>query len=513
MKLNNPLVGLAGVLIAAMSTELNSTLSAIALPDITAGFGISHDAATWFASIYATAVVVGMCLAPWLAVTFTLRRVSLFAIVLACLTTVMVPFAPNVEVLYLIRAAQGLAGGLTTPLLMTTALRVLAPPIRLYGLACYALTATFFPSLSNTIAALWGDVLNWHFVFYQSIPLAALAAALVWSGMPIDDPRYERLSQFDWRGLLLIVLGLGSFTTLLQQGDRLDWFHSQSICLLALISVIAIPFLILNEWFHPLPLLKLQFLTRRNFAYGVTTLCVFLIIGALMTELPAVYLEEVQGYRPLQTHLITLTIALMQLLLLPLAAWILDFKWLDSRLVSFIGLLCVLIASVGASYLDVHWNREQFYLWMLFLSIGEAAIVVPLLMMATNTVKGPHEGPFASALVNAPRAVAETAGVWLLQLIFRFRGGLHGDRIVDHLGSQTYLRLSGNGGHLLATVGSVGASPREIAELAARVQIQALILTISDGYLIVAALAVGLMIWVSTFPERTYPPRIQFARH
>jgi DHA2 family multidrug resistance protein len=191
----------------------------------------------------------------------------------------------------------------------------------------------------------------------------------------------------------------------------------------------------------------------------------------------------------------------------------LDFKWLDSRLVSFIGLLCVLIASVGASYLDVHWNREQFYLWMLFLSIGEAAIVVPLLMMATNTVKGPHEGPFASALVNAPRAVAETAGVWLLQLIFRFRGGLHGDRIVDHLGSQTYLRLSGKGGHLLATVGSVGASPREIAELAARVQIQALILTISDGYLIVAALAVGLMIWVSTFPERTYPPRIQFARH
>jgi predicted MFS family arabinose efflux permease len=87
VKLSNPLVGLAGILVAAMSTELNSTLSAVALPDITAGFGISHDAATWFSSIYATTVVVGMCLAPWFAVTFTLRRVTLFAIALACVTT------------------------------------------------------------------------------------------------------------------------------------------------------------------------------------------------------------------------------------------------------------------------------------------------------------------------------------------------------------------------------------------------------------------------------------------
>ena len=203
----------------------------------------------------------------------------------------------------------------------------------------------------------------------------------------------------------------------------------------------------------------------------------------------------------------------MQLLLLPLAARILDFKWLDSRVVSFIGLSCVLASSIGASYVDVHWNREQFYLWMVLLAIGEAAIVVPLLMMATNTVKGPHEGPFASALVNTPRAVAETVGVWMMQLIFRLRGGLHGNRILDHLGLHRYLTTEGPARHLVAAAGSSGASPREIAELAERVRVQALVLTISDGYLVVAALAIALMIWVSVFPERTYPPRILFARH
>jgi DHA2 family multidrug resistance protein len=89
---------------------------------------------------------------------------------------------------------------------MTTALRVLPPPIRLYGLAIYALTITFSPNISISLVALWMDVVHdWHLVFLQAIPLDALAAALVWYGLPNDMPRYERLRQSDWRGAPLIV--------------------------------------------------------------------------------------------------------------------------------------------------------------------------------------------------------------------------------------------------------------------------------------------------------------------
>ena len=146
--------------------------------------------------------------------------------------------------LYSFRLLQGLSGGLTIPLLMVTALRALPPPIRLYGLAAYALTATFFPALSTGIAALWVDGLDWRFVFLQVIPLCALSSVLVWYGMPKDPPQYERFHKADWRGALLIVIGFGSLTTLLQQGDRLDWFNSRLICILGLLSVIAIGLLV-----------------------------------------------------------------------------------------------------------------------------------------------------------------------------------------------------------------------------------------------------------------------------
>ena len=70
--------------------------------------------------------------------------------------------------------------------------------------------------------------------------------------------------RLDWRGALLLVIGTGALSTVLYQGDRLDWFNSSLICVLALVSALAIPLLLVNEWFHPLPLLKLQMLGRRT---------------------------------------------------------------------------------------------------------------------------------------------------------------------------------------------------------------------------------------------------------
>ncbi len=317
------LIGLLGVLTAAVVAEFNDQVTSVALADIQGGLRISHDPATWFGSLYISAEIIGMALSPWMLVTFTLRRWTLFVIGLSCLSTVLIPFSPGVGAVYTFRALQGLAGGLTIPLLMATALRVLPPTIRLYGLAVYALTATFTPSLSASLAGLWTDVVHdWRFVFFEAIPLCAMAAVLVWYGVPQDPPDYDRFRLFDWRGALGLVIGMGAFSTMLQQGDRLDWFNSQFICLLALISVVVIPLMLINEWFHPLPLMKLQILGRRNFAYAAVALFAFLLIGASASTIPLRFLTEVQYYRPLQSNWITLEISAAQLVLLPATAWL-----------------------------------------------------------------------------------------------------------------------------------------------------------------------------------------------
>lgn len=499
-----PLIGVLGVLIAAAAAEFNDVLTALAIPDISGGLALSHDPSTWFNSLYVSAEALGMALSPWLLVTFTIRQFTLFVILLNAVSTLLIPFAPELPALYMLRLLQGLSGGFTIPLLMTGALRVLAPSIRIYGFAVYAASATFFPALCPPLAALWTGFVGWRFIFYEVIPLCALAAVLVWYGLPQDRPAYERFRIFDWRGALLILAGFGSLTTLLQQGDRLDWFNSPIICVLALTSAVTLPLLFVNEWFHDLPLLKFQLFGRPNLAYGGIALCSFIIISQSASTVPLTFLQQVAGYRPEQAYLITALIACAQPFLLPLSAFVMDFRRVDARIVHGLGLVLVMGANIGASFITTSWSRDQFYLWQGAQAIGQPMVVMSLLLLATNAVHGPDEAPFASALVNTPRALAEAVGVWLVQLIQRTRGALHYNRLADQLGQERFRLPSGGG----VPPYHVPGTP----ELGQAVRIQAGILTLSDTYLIYAGLTAALLLVLILLAKRTLPPRILFAK-
>jgi DHA2 family multidrug resistance protein len=510
MKLDpKPLVGLAGVLIATMTTQLNSLVSGAALGDIQGGLGISHDAGAWFSGLYITGEALGMSLAPWLAVTFTLRRFALFAIALCFASSLMILSSSNLVVLFTFRLLQGLSGGLTIPLLMVTALRALPPPIRLYGLAAYALTITFFPTLSTAVAALWIEALDWRFVFLQVVPLCAASAVLVWYGVPQDQPQYARIPKFDWRGALLILIGFTALTTLLQQGDRLDWLNSRLICVLILVSVVSIALLGVNEWFHELPLIKLQFLSRRNLAYAVASLFLFVIVSLSSSQAPLTYLSQVQGFKPLQSAVVTGEIAASQLILLPIIALVLNIKWVDARIVSFLGLLCIIAACIGDAFVTSAWNAQQFFLWQGLQAVGLPMVAMPLLLLATNTVKKPEEGPFTSALVNGPRSIAEATGVWLIQLIMRKRGGLHYDRLADQLGarSQRLGQLHGLGG---PPGGALSGGGINLPVVSGALHTEAAVMTLADTFLIFAGLAGVMILVLAVLAVRTYPPRIVF---
>ncbi len=511
-----PLVGLLGVVIAALTAEFNDGVSGSALPDIRGGLGIDLDQGTWLTSLYATGQVIGMSLSPWWAVTLTVRRWVLFAITLCCASTIFIPFTSNLALLYGQRFLQGFSGGLIIPCLLIVGLRVLAPPIRLYGLALYALTATFGPNMSTTLAALWTDIVAWQFVFFSTLPLCTLAALLVWYGVEQDAPKYERLPSFDWSGALLGAIGFSALVTMLEQGDRYDWFNSRTICVLALISVVVLPLFVINEFLASSPLFGFRLLKRRNLAYGLIALFTFLLIGQSASTVPTVFLTDVQGFRPIQAYVVTLVVAASQLVLLPLVAVLLNYRHVDARIVSFAGLACVLTSCIGNVFLTSVVQGGGFLIWQGLQAVGEPLIVLPLLMMSTNTITKPEEGPLASALINTCRGLAEPVGTWLLALIMRWRGGLHYNRIVDQSGQGSYSVLRGPGlipgdpPPLLPD--SLPRFPGALDAFRADVQIQSTVLTLSDSFVVFGALVIFLMIVLAVLPERTYPPRIALAK-
>ena len=138
-------------------------------------------------------------------------------------------------------------------------------------------------------------------------------------------------------------------------------------------------------------------------------------------------------------------------MLLPATALLLDVEWIDSRWVSAVGFACILASCIGKAFAHARLDGDQFLFWQALDAIGFPLVAMPLLMMATN-VLAPEEGPFASAMINTPRAVAEAIGVWRARADPALaRRRCTATRILETLGAD---RLTARAG---------GADPRRLA--------------------------------------------------
>ena len=481
------LVGLLGVLLAVLCAGLNEMVTKASLADIRGGMFIGADEGAWLIAVYSAASVSAMAFSPWLAATFSLRRFTLCAIGVFALLGLVQPYAPNLSSLMLLRTLQGLASGALPPMLMSVALRFLPPGIKVYGLAGYALTATFGPNLGTPLAGLWTEYVGWQWAFWQIILPSLLAMACVAWGLPQDPLRLERFRQFDWRGLLLGLPAICTLVIGLTLGDRMGWFDSPLICWLLGGGLVLLVLFLCNEWSEPLPFFKLQMLKVRNLTHALVTLFGVLIVLTAVIIIPSSYLAQIHGYRPAQTGPLMLLVALPQLLALPLVAALCNIRAVDCRWVLAAGLGMLSLSCALGSQLTSVWIRDNFYLLQLLHIFGQPMSVIPLLMLATG-VMTPQDGPFASAWFNTVKGLASVVAAGLIEALTTVRRHFHSNALVDSLGNSPLADSSAPG-------------------LARRIHEQALVLTSADLYLCMALLAAALIVLIPFVPTRIYPPR------
>ncbi|WP_162070403.1 MFS transporter [Burkholderia sp. THE68] len=486
-------IGLIGMLLASLLAILNEQVTAFAMADIQGALSIGHDDGTWLTTLFEAANVATMVFAPWFGITFTLKRFTIGAVVATMLFGFLCPFAPNLPSLYALRVLQGIAGGCLPPMLIIVALRYLPPRIKLYGLAGYALTATFGPALGTPLAALWTEYFSWKMAFWQIVPLGIATCVAIQQGLPDDPLKLERLRSFNWSGFLTGCPAIAMLVIGFLQGDRLDWLNSDLIRVMFIGgSALLVAFLI-NEWFHPLPFFKLQLLQRRNFSHGLTTLAGAVILLVGVAAIPGQHLARLHAYRALQTTPLSLLVALPLLITLPLTAAVLNLKRVDSRWVMALG-LCLMIATCAiGSFMTSEWIRDNFYL-LQSLQIAAQPMVIVAILMGVTTGLPPTEGPFASAMFNSLKTFSAAMATGLIEGLGTARERFHSNVLVDQLGNRA-----------LITDQSIDAT-HGIGELAHRVHEQALVLMSADLYRVMACVAVALLFLVPLLPVRIYPP-------
>jgi MFS transporter, DHA2 family, multidrug resistance protein len=490
------MLGLIGVLLAVLVSGFNEHVIEVELDDIQGAMGFSHDQGTWVTAIYEATEISAMAFAPWCGITFSIRRFAIAMIGLFAVLGAISPYAPDLPVLYVLRAVQGFAGGTLPPLLMTVALRYLPPKIKIHGLGAYTLTATFGPNMGTPLGAWCFEYLGWHSVFWEVIPFSLIAMAAIAYGLPQDPMRLERFRQFNWRGLLLGMPAICMIVIALMQGDRLDWFNSPVICQLLVGGVFLFGLFLVNEWYHPLPFFRIQMLGRRNISFALIAVALVLVLAAVDIAVPSAFLAMVWDYRPEQIAPVALVVAVPQLIVLPLVAAFCNFPRVDCRYVMAAGLVLMGLSFFAGTFITSDWYGATFYPLQVLMVFGEPMVIIPILMCTTLSIT-PPEAPFVSGMFNMVKGLASALAVGFIDIMMTWR---------EHLHSQVLLDQYGNSGF---TLDQFNVDYGGLGGFGAAVRAQAMVLTSADIYAVMLPVIGGLLLLTILIPKRVLPPSAQ----
>jgi EmrB/QacA subfamily drug resistance transporter len=249
---------------------LDATIVAVALPQLMAAFGTSLTAAQWIITAYTLAMVATMPLAAGLAARWGARRVYLGALVGFAVASSAAGAAGSLGWLIAARAAQGLSGGLMTPLGMAIGFSVVAPERRGRMMAVTGLPMLIGPILGPVLGALLLGTGSWRPLFFITVPLALLGTAGTLAWLPADIA-HERRVRLDLLGAMLLVPGIAAVAYGISAEDGPAWVRIAA----AAIGVVLVAVFSARALTHTEPLLRIGLLRNPTFGRGAVVLALY----------------------------------------------------------------------------------------------------------------------------------------------------------------------------------------------------------------------------------------------
>src|SRR5262245_51907660 len=284
---------------------LDTSIVNVAIPHMMGSLGATIDQITWVSTGYIVANVIVLPLTGWLSALFGRRRYFAGSIALFTLASFFCGNAHGLPTLVFWRIVQGLGGGALLSTAQATLYEVFPPEEYEPAIAILCLRLIVRPTLCPTLRGYLTDVLSWPWIFYINLPFG-VAAFFLTLAFVRDSVHATRAVLGDFLGLSLLVVGIGALQTLLERGERLDWFGSREIVTLAIVSALAIALFIWRELTTDHPVVDLRILKSRQFAVGVTFAAALGVCLYGPIFLLPVYLQTLQGFTANQTGLVIL---------------------------------------------------------------------------------------------------------------------------------------------------------------------------------------------------------------
>ena len=415
-------IAVLGGALGAFMAILDIQVTNASIREISGALNLDISESGWISTAYLIAEIIVIPLTAFFSTSFGIRKylVSncigfLFASILCGLS-----WSPGSMIFF--RALQGFTGGTLIPMSFQIILSLMPEKQKPIGLTIFGLTVTLAPTLGPSLGGWLTDEYGWRFIFFINLVPGLLMIAALRFGLEQSKPKLEYLKKLDRLSVLALVVALSSFTYILEEGPKEDWFDSQVIRFMFLASLLSFPFFIMRQFEVPTPILNLRLFQDRNFAIGtvVTALAGCALFSGIYSL--SLFLGQVQSYSASQIGHVLMWVGMPQLLVMPFVPVLM--KKFDLRLLAIIGMAMFAYSNWMNTDLNMHFGGEEFRLSLLVRAFGQPLFVIPLSVMSMSMIQKDQAGD-ASSIFNVMRNLGASLGIALTSTFLVKRQTLH----------------------------------------------------------------------------------------
>ena len=352
------LIVMTASVLATGMTALDMTIGAVALPYMRGSLSATQDQVGWVLTSYIVATAIVMPASGWLANRFGRKRVYIMAMVGFTVASVLCGLATSLNQEVAFRALQGAFGGPLVPLSQTIVLDTYPRKEHGRAIAIWGFGVVLGPVLGPTLGGYLTEAYGWPWIFFINVPIGIVAISCAIAGLPSSAPRKSaRLDRF---GFLALAVAVAAVQTMLDRGERQDWFASNEIMIEAAVAALAFYLLIVHTITAKRSFINTELFADRNFVIGTFLIFAFGFIMLPPFALLPAFLQDLRG----------IPISTVGILLSPRSIGVMLGMLLSGRLLGRIDQRLLMITGL----LLIAWGAWDMAGWNA--SVGNHAVVV-----------------------------------------------------------------------------------------------------------------------------------------
>src|SRR5712671_877945 len=255
---------LAATILGSSMAFIDGSVVNIALPAIQHALHADAASTQWIVNAYLLLLGALVLVGGSAADLYGRRRIFLLGIAIFTAASIACGLAPNITVLVVSRAVQGLGAALLTPASLAMLGATFDQHERSHAIGIWAgvgaLTAAAGPVLGGWLV----DQVSWRAIFLLNVPLAVAAAGLaILFACESHDPQAKRL---DWPGAVAVAIGLAAITWGLGALPASGFHDTTVLAALGAGAAFLICFVAIEARFDERAMMPLSLYRSRNFS-------------------------------------------------------------------------------------------------------------------------------------------------------------------------------------------------------------------------------------------------------